>query len=245
MIQLKSLLLEFDFNSDGELKKAKKIYDGLLYRGFSKTGAIGLIGNIAHESGCDPDISEVGGTGAYGLMQWDPGYKRKDALFAFAKHVGSSAANLNTQLNFMKCELINGYYWNGKPVPGIPKSLVYYKQKDGTYKGKSNYQVKKYNKSVIDGDIDSTTKLLMANVFSPIPGSLKKRINNSKKFQKYLDGDIDTINTSTDTYIVQAGDTLSSIAAKQPAGITAKTIADANGIDIKNPIKPGQKLKIK
>ena len=38
MIRLKSLLLEFDFNSDGELEKAKKIYDGLLARGFSETG---------------------------------------------------------------------------------------------------------------------------------------------------------------------------------------------------------------
>lgn len=55
----------------------------------------------------------------------------------------------------------------------------------------------------------------------------------------------DIINTSTDMYIVQDGDTLSSIAAKQPVGITAYTIAIANGIDIKNPIiKPGQELKI-
>ena len=57
---------------------------------------------------------------------------------------------------------------------------------------------------------------------------------------------VTTSSKSKDVYIVQKGDTLSSIAAKQPAGITAKTIADANGIDINNPIiKPGQELKIK
>ena len=47
-------------------------------------------------------------------------------------------------------------------------------------------------------------------------------------------------------YIVQSGDTLSSIAAKQPKGITFQTIAAANNIDLNNPIiTPGQKLIIK
>ena len=86
----------------------------------------------------------------------------------------------------------------------------------------------------------------MNNVFSPIKGSLTKRINNSIKFEKYLNGELDNNQDNLDTYIVKSGDTLSSIAANQPKGITIDTIAKANNIDLSNPIiQPGQKLKIK
>jgi len=257
MIKLKNILLEFDFNDDAELKRGKLIYNGLIKRGFGHLGSISLLGNIAHESGCDPSQGEIGGTGAYGLCQWDPGYGRLDALKAFAKHTKQPIDDLSMQLDFMKCELQNGYYWNNSPVPGIPKQLVFYKHKKNNktyFKGKSNEYVKKYNKS-ITSDIKSSTKNLMDNVFSPIKGSLTKRINNSIKFEKYLNGELDDINQdnsdtyivkSGDTYIVKSGDTLSSIAAKQPKGITIDTIAKANNIDLSNPvIQPGQKLKIK
>ena len=248
MIRLRDILLEFDFNDDAELKRGKVIYDGLIKRGFDHIGSISLLGNIAHESGCDPGQGEIGGTGAYGLCQWDPGYGRLDALTEFAKYTGRPIGNLSMQLDFMKCELQNGYYWNDIPVPGIPKQLVFYKHKKNNktyYKGKSNEYVKKYNKSITT-DIKSSTKNLMNNVFSPIKGSLTKRINNSTKFEKYLNGELDNNQDNLDTYIVKSGDTLSSIAANQPKGITIDTIAKANNIDLSNPIiQPGQKLKIK
>jgi len=250
MIKLKKILLkEFDFLEDGELERGKKIYNGLIARGFDKLGAISLLGNIAHESGCKPDQGERGGTGAYGLCQWDPGFGRLQALQSFAKHTKQPVAGLTTQLNFMKFELLDGYKWKGKYVPGIRKSLYLYKQQDGSYKGQSNEFVKKYNKS-ITADITTTTKNLMDKVFSPKRGSLKKRINNALKFKKYLDGNIDTpekqSTTDSNIYIVQSGDTLSSIAATQPKGITFQTIAAANNIDLNNPIiTPGQKLIIK
>ena len=186
MIRLKDLLLEYDVETDAELKLAKQIVRGLLNRGFSYTGAVALAGNIAHESGCVPDITEKSGTGGYGLMQWDPGYKRRQALTAFAKHTKTSESSLATQLDFMKCELRNGYIWFGKPVPGIDKSLVYYKQEDGTYSGLSKEYVKKYNKSIVDANIETSTANLMDNVFNPVPGSKQQFMNSLMELKHQL-----------------------------------------------------------
>ena len=199
MIRLKDLLLEYDVETDAELKLAKQIVRGLLNRGFSYTGAVALAGNIAHESGCVPDITEKGGTGGYGLMQWDPGYKRRQALTAFAKHTKTSESSLATQLDFMKCELRNGYIWFGKPVPGIDKSLVYYKQKDGTYSGLSKEYVKKYNKSIVDANIETSTANLMDNVFNPVPGSKQQRIDNALKIHEFINGTQTSTSSTTDT----------------------------------------------
>jgi len=200
MIRLKSLLFEFDLNETGELDKAKDIVTGLQSRGFSYTGAVALAGNIAHESGCEPNTTEEGGTGGYGLMQWDPGFKRKQALAAFAQFIGKPKSSLSTQLDFMKCELLNGYLWNGKPVEGIDKKLMYYKQEDGTYKGLSNEYVKKYKNSIIDGNIAKSAANLMDNVFKPIAGSKQQRIDNALKIDKYIKGGGETSkSTKSDT----------------------------------------------
>ena len=197
MIRLKSLLFEFDLNADGELEKAKEIVKGLQARGFSYTGAVALAGNISHESGCEPNTTEEGGTGGYGLMQWDPGFGRKQALTAFAKFIGKPKSSLSTQLDFMKCELINGYLWGGKPVEGIDKKLMYYKQKNGTYEGLSKEYVKKYNASIVAGNIAKSAANLMDNVFKPIAGSKQQRIDNALKIDKYINGGGETATTST------------------------------------------------
>lgn len=186
MIRLRSLLFEFDLNEPGELEKAKEIVTGLQARGFSYTGAVALAGNISHESGCEPNTTESGGTGGYGLCQWDPGYGRKQALTAFAKFIGKPKSSLSTQLDFMKCELLNGYLWNGTPVDGIDKKLMYYKQSDGTFKGLSKEYVKKYNSSIVNGDIATTAAKLMDNVFKPVPGSKQQRINNALKIDNFI-----------------------------------------------------------
>lgn len=218
MIRLKSLLFEFDLNATGELEKAKEIVTGLQTRGFSYTGAVALAGNISHESGCEPNTTEEGGTGGYGLMQWDPGFGRKQALIAFAKFIGKPKSSLATQLDFMKCELINGYLWNGKPVDGIDKKLMYYKQRDGSYEGLSKEYVKKYNASIVNGDIASSAAKLMDNVFKPIAGSKQQRIDNALKIDKYIKG--------------------SSIAATDTKSTTKKYTT------YPNPAKPGDMITI-
>lgn len=225
MIRLKSLLLEFDLNAPGELEKAKDIVKGLQGRGFSYTGAVALAGNISHESGCDPDTTEEGGTGGYGLMQWDPGYGRKQALTAFAKHIGKPKSALSTQLDFMKCELINGYLWNGKPVPGIDKALMYYKQEDGSYKGLSKEYVKKYDRSIVNGDIAASAANLMDNVFKPIAGSKQQRINNALKIDKFIKGKLQSDTTT--------------------AKDTTTKKSNVNYSMYPNPTKPGNMVTIK
>jgi len=226
MIRLKSLLLEFDLNAPGELEKAKEIVKGLQARGFSYTGAVALAGNISHESGCDPDTTEAGGTGGYGLCQWDPGYGRKQALTAFAKHIGKSKSALSTQLDFMKCELKNGYLWYDKPIPGIDKALMYYKQEDGTYKGLSKEYVKKYDRSIVSGDIAASAANLMDNVFKPIPGSKQQRIDNALKIDKFIKSNVSS-NTTT---------------AKDN---TSNKKSDSNYTMYPNPAKPGDAITIK
>jgi len=188
MIRLKRLLFEFDLKEPGELEKAKEIVNGLQARGFSYTGAVALAGNIAHESGCDPDITESGGSGGYGLCQWDPGYGRKQALTAFANFIGKPKSSLTTQLDFMKCELLNGYLWGGTPVPGIDKQLMYYKQADGTYKGLSKEYAKQYDNSIIAGDIAASAGNLMDNVFKPKLGKKQQRISNAIMIDNFIKG---------------------------------------------------------
>jgi hypothetical protein len=181
MIRLKSLLFENDLQAPGELDKAIAIVKGLQARGFSYKGAVALTGNIAHESGCEPNQTEINGTGAYGLCQWDPGAGRLKALQEFAKMTNQPVGSLKTQLDFMQCELINGYVWNGKPIPNINKKLIYTVDKAGKILGLANYYVKKYNNCLAKGDLTAVTTEMESKIFSPQPGSTKKRVDNAKK----------------------------------------------------------------
>ena len=187
MIRLKSLLFENDLQAPGELDKAIAIVKGLQARGFSYKGAVALTGNIAHESGCEPNQTEINGTGAYGLCQWDPGAGRLKALQEFAKMTGKSVSSTETQLDFMKCELIDGYVWKGKPIPNINKKLIYTVDGDKIL-GLSNYYVRKYNDCLAKGDLTDVTIEMETRIFSPQPGSRDKRVANAKKIHEAIKG---------------------------------------------------------
>lgn len=226
MIRLKSLLFEYDLQTTGELEKAIAIVKGLQARGFSFKGAVALTGNIAHESGCEPDQNEDGGTGAFGLCQWDPGAGRLKALREFAKMVGKPVGSLETQLDFMKCELIDGYMWNGKPVPNINKDLIYIRQLDGSYEGLSNFYVKRYNKAIAAGDLSAVTTALESKIFSPQPGSTEKRVANAKKIHEAMTSGKPTL-AATQT---KKADTTTSNVVKYKAS--------------PNPVAPGNSLTV-
>jgi len=189
--QLKKLIIKEsnDVNSEDQLIKAKNLVKKLQNKGFSYTGAVGLVGNIAHETGgtFDPAINQTGGP-AKGLMQWEN--PRFTALEKFAKYKGKNWANLNTQVDFMKFELLDKYLYGGELLPDFKKSplnaIALYKQKDGTYKGVMGYETKQYKKSIVDGDIEQTTKNLMDNVFRPAEGNSEMRIENSKKIDEFI-----------------------------------------------------------
>ncbi|WP_316196280.1 MULTISPECIES: phage tail tip lysozyme [unclassified Bradyrhizobium] len=78
------------------------IYHGLLNRGYSAPRAAALTGNILQESGGDPsNLNQK--EGAYGLLQWR--LDRRQGLENFAASRGTSAADPNTQLDYIGVEM--------------------------------------------------------------------------------------------------------------------------------------------
>lgn len=65
--------------------------------GMTEAAAAGVMGNMQQESGCTPNMHQVGGP-AYGLCQWEG--ERKTALMQKANY-----QNLNVQLDYMASEL--------------------------------------------------------------------------------------------------------------------------------------------
>ena len=91
---------------DDRLGRAKSLVKKLMSRGFNLEESSAIVGNMWIESGFDPTITS--GNGAIGLMQWlnEP---RKSALISFALHLGTSWTDEETQLDFIKVELQDGY----------------------------------------------------------------------------------------------------------------------------------------
>jgi hypothetical protein len=86
---------------EGEIASAKKVYDGLVKRGFDPETAAAITGNIAAESSFN--TGNVNPTsGAFGLMQWLG--TRLDNLIKFASSKGKPVADLDTQLDFIMSE---------------------------------------------------------------------------------------------------------------------------------------------
>ena len=52
--------------------RARTIFNIFKEYGFSDISNVAMIGNLQHESGLKPDVTEVGGFGGYGLAQWTP-----------------------------------------------------------------------------------------------------------------------------------------------------------------------------
>lgn len=83
--------------NDNVPKIWKKLHD----IGFGDVHSAAIMGNMAIESGFDPGIHQQGG-GGFGLCQWDD---RKSSLEQFASSRGTSASDLDTQIDFIKYEL--------------------------------------------------------------------------------------------------------------------------------------------
>ena len=76
----------------------KKIYDGLIDRGMGTYGAIGIMVNMAHESGFRPDAINAS-SGAMGLSQWLGG--RADGLKQYAASKGKPWQDIDVQLDYL------------------------------------------------------------------------------------------------------------------------------------------------
>ena len=113
--------LQSTWRQDRELGKKNKfkIYKGLLERGFTKTETAVIMGNLAVESGFNPE-SQLTGVNrrsgiredSYGLMQWRDsvreqreGTGRLKKLKDLAEEQGKHFSDLDVQLDYIKYEL--------------------------------------------------------------------------------------------------------------------------------------------
>ena len=94
------------FNSG--LSNVQIIWLFLRQHGFSEAAAAGVIGNMAQESGFEPNINEYSGGGGYGLAQWT-GTRRND-LINWCNSNGYDYRTLEGQLNFLIYEFEQPYY---------------------------------------------------------------------------------------------------------------------------------------
>jgi len=128
MIRLKSLLNESNtpLSKNPEfIGKGLQLANSLISTGFSKSEAAAIVGNMWAESTFNESAGTIDGTDAFGLIQWRG--DRKDALKQYAKLLGKSATDMQTQIWFLKVELKNGYtskQSDGKLIPGLAKSIT-------------------------------------------------------------------------------------------------------------------------
>lgn len=104
---------------------ADAIRQGLIDRGMAPHVADGFVMNFQDESGLDPTINEVsptvpGSRGGFGIAQWTG--PRRAALEDFAKGRGTSAGDLNTQLDYLMTELSGPEAGAAKAIYAAPDS---------------------------------------------------------------------------------------------------------------------------
>lgn len=89
---------KYRFLSTADMRvNATLIYQFLTAKGWSKNAVCGLLGNMEVESTINPAISEIGGGGGYGLVQWTPGSLYKN----WAAKNGYANESLEGQLTYL------------------------------------------------------------------------------------------------------------------------------------------------
>lgn len=108
---------KFEQAYNGAYKETlERIWDGLVSWGYTEEQAAAVIGNIAQESSFN--VTSVNSLGATGLCQWLGG--RRNMLYSFAAHQGTTWSDLTTQLQFLCMEIswddrysYATYQWSG------------------------------------------------------------------------------------------------------------------------------------
>jgi len=85
---------------------AQQAYNFFLGKGLKDYMAAGILGNLAQESSINPGSAQAGGPGR-GIAQWSVG-GRWDTLVAWAKAQNRDPNSLQTQLDFMWSQELNG-----------------------------------------------------------------------------------------------------------------------------------------
>lgn len=167
---------------DDKLTRAKDLVNKLKSRGFTLSQASSMVGNMWIESGFNP--SAESGNGAIGLMQWlnEP---RKKALISFSKHLGSNWTDEETQLDFIKLELMDGYKLDNGKVIG---------------KG-GDYEVSQFNKAMEGDTIRKKAENFALKVerCGNCDGTIDNRKESAKKIYDYVVGTYKPKNVSNVT----------------------------------------------
>ena len=108
------------------------IYSYLANLGFNDAAISGILANIKHESGLDPNALGDGGT-SYGLCQWHA--SRWDELNAYCSQNGMNASSVDGQLSFMVWELQTKYPSLYQQMLSVPNTA------DGAYQAAYQWTV--------------------------------------------------------------------------------------------------------
>jgi len=99
----------------GRMKEAMEI---LIAKGWSKTAASGIVGNLSGESSLNPNARNKGdgrdGSDSIGVAQWNSGRAR--ALQQFARQRGTQWNDFRTQIEFIDWELKNNANYGGSAL---------------------------------------------------------------------------------------------------------------------------------
>ncbi len=194
---------------------ARYIYSFFRNKGWTSNSICGMLGNMQGESGIIADIDEISGGGGYGLVQWTP----KSILTNWASQNGLDYKAVDTQCRRIQWELENGQQF---------------------------YSTSAYPMNFIQFTQSTSTPTYLAEVFinnyeRPVNRNQPQRGVWAEQWYSTLAGGT-TPPPSGTTYTVQAGDTLSGIAAK--FGVTVAQLQEWNGISNPDLIYVGQVLKV-
>ncbi|MCL2559731.1 MAG: phage tail tip lysozyme [Turicibacter sp.] len=219
--------------SSEQVENAQFIYDFFRGQGWTSQSIAGMLGNIQAESAIIADIDERSGGGGYGIVQWTPKSKLVD---------WASARNLNHRELLVQCKRI---IWE------VENNYQFYAT--ATYP----MNFKEFTKSTKDPA--HLAMVFLYNYERPYDLNQPQRGTYASAWFDILTtrggtANIDTGNTgssstnknqttsSSNTYTVKSGDTLSAIAQKH--GTTVATLQSLNNIKNANVIIVGQVLKL-
>ena len=233
--QLKTILLTETKTivvPDEKLDRAKSLVDKLMNKGFDLSQSSAMVGNMWIESGFKTDAKS--GNGAIGLMQWLG--SRKTALIKYAEHKNTEWSDENTQLNFIKVELKDGYELSDGQI--IAKGGTYeVNQFDDAMKGDTIHKKAENFATMVErcGNCD---------------GTLSNRKQSAKKIYDYINGDYKKTNKATtidkkETKTHSIGSTLYPKSSEGYVNVRKEASRDSDRIvKIESPNKIGKITKI-
>lgn len=158
----------------------EKVWFALRNAGYSEIATAAVMGNIANESGFDPDKIEQGNNIGYGLCQWSFG--RRKSIEKYAKSKGAKASDIEIQIEFLLAELTPGGGANGYASYQLGGA------------SSTNYDGKSYTRNdwLKAKDIDIATMAFMAIFERPSYNSeinhISKRREDAKKYYNEFKG---------------------------------------------------------